>query len=334
MRKQSLIIRLAVVISILFAGIYLSYKLIGFLSEYLSKSEPVEANILLVEGWLPDYAIMKSYEEFKRHGYDHIITTGMNSSETYFNVHSNGYLIFYTKDRFAGSDTNGHHIFEIEAYSELGGNGRAHFNIYVNNTPAGNFFAETKSAKYRIPWDGNLSQVDSVMVEYDNDSMSESEDRNLYVKSIRADNSIVIPYLNNTVYDMFQTNGHIRSLNNIKSGAESARVRLIMAGIDSALITAVPAQNASINRTLASALAFSDWLKTNRIEIKGLNIVSMGPHARRTWITYNKILKADYPVGIISVPGNPIQYSSLRLALKTIRETAGLLYYHIILIPY
>ncbi len=133
------------------------------------------------------------------------------------------------------------------------------------------------------------------MVQFDNDSMSASEDRNLYIKSIRADNRIVIPYLNNSVYDMLQTEGHIRSFNNIKSGAESARVRLMMAGIDSSLITAVPAQSTSLNRTLASALAFNDWLKTNSIQIRGINIISMGPHARRTWITYNKVLKAVYP---------------------------------------
>jgi hypothetical protein len=334
MRKQKFIIQLAVVLSVLCAGIYLADKLTNILSDYLSKSEPVEANILLVEGWLPDYAIMKSYEEFRKHGYDQIITTGMNSAETYFNVHSNGYLIFYTKKWFSGSDTAGHHIFEVEAYSELGGNGRAHFNVFINNSPAGSFYAETKSARYKVSWEGKLSLADSIMVEFDNDSMSESEDRNLYIKSIRADNRLVIPYLNNSVYDMFQTDSHVRSFNDIKSGAESARVRLIMAGIDSTLITAVPAPNASIHRTLASALAFSEWLKTNLIQIRGINIVSVGPHARRTWITYKKVLNAQYPVGIISVPGNPIQYSTIRLALKTIRETVGLLYYHIILIPY
>jgi hypothetical protein len=334
MMKQRLIIKIAVVLAVLCAGIFLFDKLINSLSDYLSKSAPVEANILLVEGWLPDYAIMKSFEEFRLHGYDRIITTGMNSAETYFNLHSNGYLIFYTKDWFSGSDTLDHHIFEVEAYSELGGNGRAHFNFYINNSQTGSFFADTKSARYKVRWEGRLSGADSIMVEFDNDSLSDSEDRNLYIKSIHVDNRLVIPYLNNSVYDILQAGKHIRSINNIKTGAESARVRLIMAGIDSSLITAVPAKNTSINRTLASALAFREWLKTNRFQIRGINIVSVGPHAKRTWITYNKVLKAGYPIGIISVSSNPVQYSTFRLALKTIRETAGLLYYHIILIPY
>jgi len=324
---------LPVVVLILFSLFFKGDKLVAFLSDYLSKSEPVSANILLVEGWLPDYAIVNSCDEFKKNRYDHIITTGMNSSIAYFNVHSNGFLIFYTKKWFSGSDVSGTHIIEVDAYSELEGSGRAHFNLYINNSPAGNFFAEKRKGKYRIIWEGNLSGIDSVMVQFDNDSMNESGDRNLFVKGISADN-IIIPYLNNSVYDILRSHGHLRFTNNIKSGAESARARLMMCGIDSSLITAVPAKEAIFNRTLTSALAFSDWLRKNNIEIRGINIVSMGPHARRTWMTYNEVLDKKYKIGIISVPGNQIPHSRFRMYIKILRETLGLLYYRIILIPY
>ncbi len=69
-------------------------------------------------------------------------------------------------------------------------------------------------------------------------------------------------------------------------------------GIDSSLIIAIPGNKVKINRTLTSALAFRDWLKTTNIDIKGINIISMGTHARRTWMTYNKILNEKYVLGL------------------------------------
>jgi hypothetical protein len=51
------------------------YSLRG-LHAFLSLTAPVEASVLVVEGWLPDYALAESKNEFERHGYDLIITTG------------------------------------------------------------------------------------------------------------------------------------------------------------------------------------------------------------------------------------------------------------------
>jgi hypothetical protein len=296
-------ILLPLVILILSVVIFSGDSIINYLSGYLSKSEHVDANILLVEGWLPDNALMTAYEEFEKNGYEHIITTGINASQDCFNIHSNGFLIFYTGKWLPVSDSTAAHTIEVDAFSELGGTGRAHFNLFVNNRAAGDFYAEKGRGKYMITWEGNLSGIDSVMVQFDNDRMDESGDRNLYVRKIIIDNSVMIPYLNNSVYDISTSDVHIRMVNTITSGADYARARLILAGIDSSMITAVPAKKVKINRTLTSALAFRDWLKTSNIRVNGINIISMGPHSRRTWMTYSKVLSAQYDIGIISVPG-------------------------------
>lgn len=334
MKKRRSIILLAVILLILIPGLFTGNALIRFLSDYLSKSEHVDANILLVEGWLPDDIILKASEEFKKNGYEHIFTTGINSSTPYFNVHSNGRLIFNTKEWFSRSDTPGPHIIEVDAYSELGGRGRAHFNLFINNSPARDFYVGKRKRKYRIRWTGNLKDIDSVAVQFDNDRLDEMGDRNLYVKGINADKKIDIPYLNNSVYEIVKSDGYFRMANNIKSRAESARVRLILTGIDSSLISAVPAKMVKINRTLTSALAFSEWLKTHNTDIRGINIITLGPHSRRTWMTYNKILKNRYNIGIISVNDDSIKYAWIRMVFTILRETLGLLYYRIILIPY
>ena len=43
---------------------------------FLAKSSPVNADILVVEGWLPDYAIQSAVNEFRQGSYRKIITIG------------------------------------------------------------------------------------------------------------------------------------------------------------------------------------------------------------------------------------------------------------------
>ena len=43
---------------------------------FLAVNEPIDAEILVVEGWMPDYAMEKVIEIFKSGGYSRIVTTG------------------------------------------------------------------------------------------------------------------------------------------------------------------------------------------------------------------------------------------------------------------
>ena len=105
-------------------------------------------------------------------------------------------------------------------------------------------------------------------------------------------------------------------------------------GIDSGLIIALPGKKVNINRTLTSALAFRDWLRTADIDVKGINIISLGMHTRRTWMTYKRILNKRYQIGIVSLPDYNYNNSRINRFLKTIRETLAIIYYWAILILY
>ena len=334
MRKKGLLIVIFISISALIAGYIFLKPAFNYLSGYLSKSEKVKANILIVEGWLPGYALKMAYEEFQKKEYEYIITTGLKYIMNYYMLSENGYLIFYPKNRFSGMDEFGPHLIEVEAISEMGGDYSAHFNLFINDSLAGSFFAEKRKKKYGINWEGSLNKIDSILVQFDNDKMGEFGDINLFIKDINIDHKITIPYLNNSEYDISKLDGKQRIINNYNSIAELARDGLLSMGIDSSLIIAVPGKKAMINRTLASALAVRDWIKTTDIDIKGINIISMGTHARRTWMTYNRVLQDKYEIGIISLPDNKSQYSHERKVFNTIRETLGIIYYWIILIPY
>lgn len=326
-------ILIAIILSLFLGGAIVSLPIIYSISDRLAKTSRVEANILLVEGWLLPYYIEMAYDEFKETGYDHVITTGIRISG-YFQVSMNGYLIFYTHGRFKGLDDEADHTIAIDAYSEAEGEDSAHFKFYVNDSLAADFFSGKKKRLYEITWRGRLSDIDSVLIQFDNDRYNQITDRNLYVKEIIFDNEFHISYQYNSEYDVGSLDGVRRVNNNFSSHAELARNTLLSMGLDSSLILAIPGKKVRINRTLSSALAFSSWLKTTDIEVKGINIVTQGTHAGRTLMTYNKILDKKYEIGIISLPDYREHSSRKYKVLKTLRETFGLVYYWLILIPY
>jgi hypothetical protein len=311
----------------------ISLPVIYELSDLLSKTDKVNANILLVEGWLPPYAIEKAYEEFANNGYTHIITTGIKSPD-YYMMAMNGYLIFYPHRVISQDNEFQVHKIEVDASSELDNENSAMFSVYVNDSLFTNFSADKKKRRFAITWEGNLLNIDSIIVQFVNDGVGDYGDRNLFVKEIIIDNEIKIPYQNNSEYDISKLDGKRRIINNFTSYAQLAKKRLLTTDIDSSLVIAIPGKRVNVNRTLISALAVRDWLETSDIDIKGINIVSLGNHAERTFMTYNKILDKKYDIGIISIPDHRASYSRRYKVLRTLREAVGIIYYWFILLPY
>lgn len=332
-RKKLFIASIVFIIFVIISGTIFFLPLINSLSKELSKTDRVNANILLVEGWLPPYAIERAYNEFQNKEYSHIITTGLSAPD-YYIMSMDGYLIFYPERIISVDNGIRDHQIEINAVSELEGENAAKFNVYVNDSLAGSFTAATKNKKYLVKWKGKLTDIDSIMVQFVNDALGDFGDRNLYVKDITIDKKITIPYQNNSEYDIGRLDGRRRFINNFSSYAQNARDRLISLGIDSSLVTSVPGKLVNLNRTLTSALAFRDWVAKSDIKITGINIFTLGTHSMRTWMTYNRILKKKYKIGIISLPDFRDRISRRHKILKTLRETVGVIYYWFILLPY
>jgi hypothetical protein len=326
--------KLLKILGIIFASVLLLIFLVHFFySTFPEKTKKTNANILTVEGWLPAPALENVKNEFQHEGYDKLIITGLNSPKNYYQVSMNGYLIFYPNIKSTRTQADDFHIIEVNAFSELGGEGRAHFNFFVNNSLVGDFFASKQKKKYAIRWKGKLEDIDSVMIQFDNDRVSNRGDRNLYVKEIIIDHKIIIPYLYNSVYDIGLLDGKNKIINNFSSNAEETRNELIRIGVDSSRILAIPGEGTYINRTLKSAITLRDWLISSKIKVRGINMISFGPHARRKWMIYSIILGKDYNVGIISFPDfNKPDF--LENIIIELREFFGLVYYWIILIFY
>lgn len=298
------------------------------IAEYLSKTEKADANLLVIEGWLPFDDLKAAADEFLSGEYEYILTTGLKATTRYYNVNTDGYLIFYIGSALTEPVTE----VAVKASSELEGENSAHFNLWVNDTIIRDFTADKKRRVYSSPWNGDA--VDSVMIEFDNDRMGRFGDRNLFVKEVILNGKTSIPFLNNSVYDISALDNRNRIINNMNSNSELTAKRLLSMGIDSSKVIAVPGNNVRVNRTLTSALALRDWLKTSGISVKGINIVSNGTHSRRTWLTFKRVLDNSVNVGVIALPDTRNTGVDGVGYVKTLRETIAYIYYMLILTVY
>ncbi|HNW56151.1 MAG TPA: hypothetical protein PLR88_00030 [Bacteroidales bacterium] len=296
---------------------------------YLSTTEKTDANILVVEGWLPGNGMQEAYNEFLEHKYDFIITTGVESNFVHCNMYWDGFLIFYPKEKFSQNTKTGKHLIEVRAYSQFGGEDAASFNLFVNKTIIANLKANVKEKKLSAYWTGSLSDIDSITIQFANDLGG----RALYVREIIIDKKIVIPYLYHSEYDIGELDGKDRFKNDFTSYASLGKNALLRLGMNPNQIIAVSGEKTQINRTLASAVAVKKWVDTTRVNVTGMNIVSYGMHARRSWLIYSKVLGKEVKTGIVSLTDD-IDQNNFKKSIKGFRETLGLMYYWIILLFY
>jgi hypothetical protein len=111
-------------------------------------------------------------------------------------------------------------------------------------------------------------------------------------------------------YDLILTNGgqiDPKSTINFEGEyAELAKKRLMELGIDENHIHAVKTAKIDQSRTYSFALDTIEWLTKHKKSIKAVNIFTLGPHARKSWVLYKKAANKKLDVGIISTP--PVDY--------------------------
>jgi hypothetical protein len=84
------------------------------------------------------------------------------------------------------------------------------------------------------------------------------------------------------------------------TAAEWAESRLRRRGITNNLF-AVPCRVERADRTYHSALAVKGWFATNGPPPQAVNIITLGPHARRTRLLFQKALGDQVQIGIIAL---------------------------------
>ena len=77
---------------------------------------------------------------------------------------------------------------------------------------------------------------------------------------------------------------------------------LVAAGIDPARIVAAPTESTIWNKTSHMARAVRDRMVALAVKPRGINVITLGPHARQSLLAYSRMVGPDIPVGVISIP--------------------------------
>jgi uncharacterized SAM-binding protein YcdF (DUF218 family) len=103
-------------------------------------------------------------------------------------------------------------------------------------------------------------------------------------------------------YERVYTTGGAVDWANADNYAEYSAKLLQMAGIPARSIVAVPSTGRDWARTYQSAAALNAYFRSNHCVPKNLNVVTVGPHARRSRLQFQRVLGHESSVGIISLP--------------------------------
>jgi hypothetical protein len=98
-------------------------------------------------------------------------------------------------------------------------------------------------------------------------------------------------------------------LSEYKTYAELSAASLKALGADPDQIMALPAPYSPRNRTRVSALEVQKWL-TRHPEIKALNLMTLGPHARRSYWEFKRALPQTVKLGAICIPNEDFDSDS------------------------
>jgi len=295
---------------------------------FLAYHNPVQPDVLIVEGWLPEEIIDKACTEFKTAPYRYLVTTGFPYYKG-FRMGSLGEMRFTIGNPECNPDT----ILEItvtargtKAYNEY-----PHFRVYADTVLIGETFANSKTHDYTF-----TERLDfrprSVIIEYDNDTYAAFRDRDLIVHAISVNHKKYDVNAGNVAYYKRSSGMEVPCTElNISTAHEKAAV-LIKKGIPDSLIIPVGSFRKRKSKTYTCGLDVNAWLLQNRdYHVKSINILTSGSHARRSCLSYRKAIQdTSIAVGVISCYDSGISNKNwwkTREGIKEIvHETMGYLY--------
>ena len=104
---------------------------------------------------------------------------------------------------------------------------------------------------------------------------------------------------------VFVTGGPIDAgapLSSYKTYAESGTATLLALGMSTDIVQPVSAPPVRQDRTYSCAVALRKWTQGRGIQLTRVNLLTVGPHARRSRLLFEKALGNDIPIGVIAVP--------------------------------
>jgi hypothetical protein len=314
--------------------------LLGAVAFYFNKSyrflyftKPVNPGILVVEGWLSEDALQMACDEFRKNDYKLILTTGFPNGESVV-LASFAKLILNFPDAIPVKTDSLYYITLKIKGTEAGGE-FAHFRAYADSIELGDSYTTRRFLQYT--YTAKLaSPPDQIVIEFDNDFLEKSKDRNIIIDRISV-NDYEVP-VNTASTELFKRrNGTFTFKRKLSpSSAHDAAGYLVSAGIPDSLVVPIATSKIRKSKTFSTALDVNEWLNNNPIySQENVNVFSQGIHSRRTWLSYHKVLSYRNQVGIITCPDPRFHPKNWWRAVEgwkeMLYETVGFIYVYTLL---
>lgn len=89
-------------------------------------------------------------------------------------------------------------------------------------------------------------------------------------------------------------------LSEYKTFAQLSAATLIALGFDPEHIVVIESKYFPQHRTQNMAIALKQYFATSEIELQSLNLFTLGPHSRRTWLIFRRIFPPKVAVGVLA----------------------------------
>jgi DUF218 domain len=97
---------------------------------------------------------------------------------------------------------------------------------------------------------------------------------------------------------------HGAPLSEYENYARLGAATLVKLGLSTNDVQAVPTPATRRDRTYTTALSLRHWLRDHGMAPTKVNLITGGPHARRSRLMFKKALGKSFTVGVIAVPAN------------------------------
>ena len=181
-----------------------------------------------------------------------------------------------------------------------------HYQFFLNTSLIGSGFVTGKDSVYTFSIQNN--SVDTTLhliINYDNDKMSPTGDRNLFISDIQINEQPIDPI---TVRDYFVL-AKLGNYYNLISNEMNIKHYLGDVGYDTSRVKIVQVDYDSFNKTLALAKGAKRHFSHSGIE--SLNIITTTKHSTRSYLNFKNCLKDYMVVGCIPIHDDIFEDKSL-----------------------
>jgi len=112
-------------------------------------------------------------------------------------------------------------------------------------------------------------------------------------------------------------------LSEYKTYAELGVAVLLKLGLSTNDVQAVPAPQVAQDRTYAMARSLQSWLRAHGMAPAKVNLMTMGPHARRSRLLFEKALGKGVVVGVTAIPSRDFDPAHWWRSSQGVRDVIG-----------